>query len=79
MEGPSGEEKDSKRAREKEKREEREALLKECQGKGGYYSEKFLEKGKWKTNKAPKALKDKRVSSIKKKQPWQKFHENTLS
>ena len=35
-------------------------LLKECQGKGGYYSAKFWEKAKWKTNKAPKALKNKK-------------------
>ena len=55
MEGLSGEEKDSKRAREKEKGEDREALIKECQGKGGYNSAKFWEKAKWKTLKAPKA------------------------
>ena len=60
MEGLSGEEKDSKRAREEERREEREALIKECQGRGGYYSAKFWEKAKWKTNKAPKALKYKK-------------------
>ena len=29
--------------------------------KGGYYNAKFWEKAKWKTNKAPKALKDKKV------------------
>ena len=63
----------------KKRGEEREALLKEYQGKGGYYSAKFWEKAKWKTNKAPKALKDKKVTSIKKKQPWQKLHENTSS
>ena len=44
----------------KKRREEREALIKECQGKGGYYSAKFWEKAKWRTNKAPKALKDKK-------------------
>ena len=44
----------------KKREQEREALLKECQGKGGYYSAKFWEKAKWKTNKAPKALKDKK-------------------
>ena len=44
----------------KKREKEREALLKECQGKGGYYSAKFWEKAKWKTNKAPKSLRDKK-------------------
>ena len=44
----------------KKRRKEREALIKDCQGKGGYYSAKFWEKAKWKTNKASKALKDKK-------------------
>ena len=51
----------------KKRREEREALIKECQGKGGYYSAKFWEKAKWKTNKAPKALKDKKGDLHKEK------------
>ena len=44
----------------KKREKEREALLKECQAKGGYFSAKFWEKAKWKTNKAPKALRDKK-------------------
>ena len=39
--------------------EEREVLLKECIGKGGYCSAKFLGKAKRRASKAPKSLKDK--------------------
>ena len=43
----------------KKRREEREVLLKECIGKGGYCSAKFWEKAKRRASKAPKSLKDK--------------------
>ena len=57
----SGKEKDGKRFGQKEKKgaSEREALLKECIGKGGYWSAKCWGKAKRRASKAPKSLKDK--------------------
>ena len=43
----------------KKRREEREALLKECIGKGGYCSANFWGKAKRRASKAPKSLKNK--------------------
>ena len=46
----------------KKRREEREALIKECQGieREANIVKMIWEKAKWKTNKEPKALKDRK-------------------
>ena len=60
MEGLSREEKDTKRAREKEKRGGKRSALERMSRKGRLLQCQVLGKAKWKTNKAPKALKDKK-------------------